>query len=313
VFEYLTKLKEILLYTGVSDCNMEEGSLRCDANVSVMLKGAKEFGTKAEVKNVNSFRYIRSAVEYEIERQIGVIEDGGRVVQESRLWNSAEGRTYSMRSKEQAHDYRYFPEPDLPPLVVGAEWQAEIFKMLPELPEARRARMIAEYEISAQDAATLTATREFADRFEAAAKKAKSPRRVAALLTSELTMRLRLAGLELEQSPVSMAGIVMAADLAESGELSSKMLKQLLDISFEKKEDFPVVYEREKPQQISDTGAIEAMIDEVIAANPKQVEQYRGGKKTVAAFFVGNVMRLSKGQANPTLLNELVAKKLDAL
>src|SRR3978361_333740 len=137
-YEYLTKLKEILLYTGVSDCNMEEGSLRCDANVSVMLKGAKEFGTKAEVKNVNSFRYIRSAVEYEIERQIGVIEDGGRVVQESRLWNSAEGRTYSMRSKEQAHDYRYFPEPDLPPLVVGAEWQAEILKMLPELPETRR-------------------------------------------------------------------------------------------------------------------------------------------------------------------------------
>src|SRR6266478_1235988 len=313
VFEYLAKLKEILLYTGVSDCNMEEGSLRCDANVSVMLKGAKQFGTKAEVKNVNSFRYIRAAGEYEIERQIGVIEDGGRVVQESRLWNSAEGRTYSMRSKEQAHDYRYFPEPDLPPLVVGAEWQAEIMKMLPELPEARRARMIAEYEISAQDAATLTATREFADSFEAAAKKAKSPRRVAALLTSELTMRLRLAGLELEQSPVSMAGIVMAADLAESGELSSKMLKQLLDVCFEKKEDFPVVYEREKPQQISDTGAIEAMIDEVIAANPKQVEQYRGGKKTVAAFFVGQVMKLSKGQANPTKVNELLIKKLDSI
>jgi aspartyl-tRNA(Asn)/glutamyl-tRNA(Gln) amidotransferase subunit B len=313
VFEYLTKLKEILLYTGVSDCNMEEGSLRCDANVSVMLKGAKQFGTKAEVKNVNSFRYIRSAVEYEIERQVSVLEEGGRVVQESRLWNSAEGRTYSMRSKEQAHDYRYFPEPDLPPLVVGQEWQVEIFKRLPELPEARRARLITEYEISAQDAATLTATREFADRFEAAAKKAKSPRRVASLLTSELTMRLRAAGLEPEQSPVSMEGIVMAADLAESGELSSKMLKQLLDTAFEKKEDFPVVYEREKPQQISDSSAIEKMIDEVIAANAKQVEQYRSGKKTVAAFFVGQVMKLSKGQANPALLNELVAKKLDAL
>src|ERR1700752_672338 len=148
-FEYLPRLKKILLYPGVSDCNMEEGSLRCDANVSVMLKTDTKFGTKAEVKNVNSFRYIRAALEYEIERQIGVIEDGGRVVQESRLWNNAEGRTYSMRSKEQAHDYRYFPEPDLPPLVVGAEWQAEIFKMLPELPEARRARMIAEYDITA--------------------------------------------------------------------------------------------------------------------------------------------------------------------
>jgi aspartyl-tRNA(Asn)/glutamyl-tRNA(Gln) amidotransferase subunit B len=313
VFEYLTRLKEILLYTGVSDCNMEEGSLRCDANVSVMLKGADKFGTKAEVKNVNSFRYIRSAVEYEIERQIGVIEDGGRVVQESRLWNQAEGRTYSMRSKEAAHDYRYFPEPDLPPLVVGATWQAEILKSMPELPEARRARMIAEYDISAQDAATFTATRAFADQFEAAAKKAKSPRRVASLLTSEITMRLRLADLELDQSPVSMNGIVLAADLAESGELSSKMLKQLLDTCFAESKDFPEIYERDKPKQISDSSAIEAMIDEVIAANPKQVEQYRGGKKTVAAFFVGNVMRLSKGQANPALLNQLVAQKLEAL
>jgi len=311
-FEYLTRLKEILLYTGVSDCNMEEGSLRCDANVSVMLKGAEKFGTKAEVKNVNSFRYIRAALEYEIERQIGVLEDGGRIVQESRLWNNAEGRTYSMRSKEQAHDYRYFPEPDLPPLVVGAQWQAEILKNLPELPEARRARMIAAYDLSAQDAATLTATRDFADRFETAAKKAKSPKRVAALLTSELTMRLRAAELSPDQSPVSMDGIVMAADLAESGELSSKMLKQLLDACFAERKDFPEIYKRDKPQQISDAGAIEKMIDEVIAANPKQVEQYRGGKKTVAAFFIGQVMRLSKGQANPALLNELVVKKLDS-
>ena len=311
VFEYLTKLKEILLYTGVSDCNMEEGSLRCDANVSVMLKGAKEFGTKAEVKNVNSFRYIRTAVEYEIERQIEVIEGGGRVLQESRLWNNAEGRTYSMRSKEQAHDYRYFPEPDLPPLIVGEAWRAAILEKLPELPEARRARMIAAYEISEQDAATLTATRGFADRFEAAAKKAKSPRRVAGVITSELTSRLRLAGLEMEQSPVSLEGIVMAADLAESGELSSKMLKQLLDTCFAEGKDFAFVYERDKPQQISDASAIEKMIDEVIAANPKQVEQYKGGKKTVAAFFVGNVMKVSKGQANPAMLNELVVKKLD--
>ena len=313
VFDYLTKLKEILLYTGVSDCNMEEGSLRCDANVSVMLKGATEYGTKAEVKNVNSFRYIRSAVEYEIERQIGVIEEGGRVVQESRLWNNAEGRTYSMRSKEQAHDYRYFPEPDLPPLVVGPEWQAKILAAMPELPEARRKRMIAEYELNPQDAMTLTSSIAFADQFEAAAKQAKSPKRVANLILSKLTSRLRLAGLEQEQSPVSMAGVVMAADLLESGDLSSKMLKQLLDTCFSTGEDFEVVYAREKPRQISDSSAIEAMIDEVIAANPKQVDQYRGGKKTVAAFFVGQVMRASKGQANPALLNELVAKKLDAL
>ncbi|MGA2896386.1 MAG: Asp-tRNA(Asn)/Glu-tRNA(Gln) amidotransferase subunit GatB [Acidobacteriaceae bacterium] len=312
-FEYLTRLKEILLYCGVSDCNMEEGSLRCDANVSVMLKGAAKFGTKAEVKNVNSFRFIRAALEYEIERQIEVLEGGGHVVQESRLWNSAEGRTYSMRSKEQAHDYRYFPEPDLPPLVVGEAWQREILKALPELPEARRARMIAEYDITQQDAMTLTATRAFADRFEAAAKAAKSPKRVVSLITSELTGRLKAAALELEQSPVTLKGIVQAADLAESGELSSKMLKQLLDACFAEGKDFAEVYERDKPRQISDAGAIEAMIDEVIAANPKQVAQYRGGKKTVAAFFVGNVMRLSKGQANPALLNELVTRKLDSL
>src|SRR5215472_4701566 len=310
-FEYLTRLKEILLYTGVSDCNMEEGSLRCDANVSVMLKGAEKFGTKAEVKNVNSFRYIRAALEYEIERQIGILEEGGRVAQESRLWNNNEGRTYSMRSKEQAHDYRYFPEPDLPPLVVGAGWQAEILKQLPELPEARRARMIAEYGLAEQDAATLTATRELADRFEAAAKKAKSPRRVAGILLSEITMRLRAAELDDHQSPVSLDGIVLAADLMEAGTISSKQLKQLLDSSFAESKDFPEIYERDKPQQISDASAIEKMIDEVIATNPKQVEQYRGGKKTVAAFFVGQVMRVSKGQANPALLNELVTKKLD--
>ena len=312
VFEYLTKLKEILLYTGVSDCNMEEGSLRCDANVSVMLKDAKEYGTKAEVKNVNSFRYIRAAVEYEIERQIGVIEDGGRVVQESRLWNNAEGRTYSMRSKEQAHDYRYFPEPDLPALVVGPEWQKQILSNLPELPEARRARLSNEYGLSAQDAATLTTDRALGDFFEQAAKLAKSPKRVASILLSEITMRLRAAGIELGQSPVGLNGLVLAADLAEAGEISSKQLKQLLDACFTEGKDFAFIYQRDKPQQISDTSAIEVMIDEVIAANPAQVAQFKGGKRTVAAFFVGQVMKASKGQANPAVLNELVVKKLDA-
>ena len=311
-YEYLTRLKEILLYTGVSDCNMEEGSLRCDANVSVRPRGQEKFGTKAEVKNVNSFRFIRSALEYEIARQVEVLESGGRVVQETRSWNAAEGRTYSMRSKEEAHDYRYFPEPDLPPLVISDEWKQQILKAMPELPEARRARMVAEYEISPQDALSLTATRAFADSFEAAARRAKNPRRVANLVQSELMGRLRAAGLELEQSPVTMDGVVLAADLAEEGKLSSKQWKQLFDTAFEKSEDFGVVFEREKPQQITDTATIERMIDEVIAANPKQVEQYRGGKKTVAAFFVGQVMRASKGQANPALLNELVTKKLDA-
>ena len=310
-FEYLTRLKEILLYCGVSDCNMEEGSLRCDANVSVRPKGQEKFGAKVEVKNVNSFRFVRAALEYEIERQIEVIESGGSISQETRLWNVAEGRTYSMRSKEQAHDYRYFPEPDLPPLIVSAEFLAETKKKLPELPEARRARMIAEYELASQDAFTLTAEREFADRFEAAARTARNPRRVANLLLSELGGRLKALGLEQKQSPVSMAGVVQAADLLDEGKISSKQLKQLFDVCFEKSEDYATVYEREKPQQITDTKAIEALIDEVIAANPKQVEQYRGGKKTLSAFFVGQVMKATKGQANPALLNELVVKKLE--
>ena len=309
-FEYLTRLKEILLYTGVSDCNMEEGSLRCDANVSVRLRGAERFGTKVEVKNVNSFRFVRLALEYEIERQIEVIESGGRVTQESRLWNAAEGRTYSMRSKEQAHDYRYFPEPDLPPLVLTRDYIERTKAELPELPEARRARIVSEYEITSKDAFTLTAEREFADRFEAAAKTARNPRRVANVLLNEVGGRLKALGLEQEQSPVSMAGIVLAADLLDEGKISSKQLKQLFDTCFEKSEDFPAVYEREKPEQITDTSALDTMIDEVIAANPKQVEQYRAGKTTIAGFFVGQVMKATKGQANPALLNELVTKKL---
>ena len=310
-FEYLTRLKEILLYTGVSDCNMEEGSLRCDANVSVMLKGAEKFGTKAEVKNVNSFRYIRAALEYEIERQIEVLESGSRVVQESRLWNNAEGRTYSMRSKEQAHDYRYFPEPDLPPLVVGEAWQKEILTALPELPEARRARMIAEYDITQQDAMTLTATRAFADSFEEAAKAAKSPKRVVSLI-ERTDVRLNARGLDSNKSPVSLEGIVQAADLAEVGRSVEQDAEAAAGHVLRRGQGLRRGVRARQAAADLRCGRIEAMIDEVIAANPKQVAQYLGGKKTVAAFFVGNVMRLSKGQANPALLNELVAKKLDA-
>jgi aspartyl-tRNA(Asn)/glutamyl-tRNA(Gln) amidotransferase subunit B len=310
-YQYLTRLKEIILYTGVSDCNMEEGSLRCDANVSVRLRGERAFGTKTEIKNVNSFRFIREALEYEIDRHIAVIESGGRITQETRLYNPSEGKTYSMRSKEQAHDYRYFPEPDLPPSIVNKEWQAEIRHTLPELPEARRARLVAEYEITEQDAAVLTATRSLADQFEAAAKAAKNPRRVANLVQSELAGRLKAKGLEIEQSPISMKGVALSADLVETGVISGKMLKDLYDLCFERNQDFSEVYEKEKPQQITDSAAIEKIIDQVIAANPKQVEQYRAGKKTVLGFFVGQVMKASKGQTNPQMVNELLAKKLE--
>ena len=311
-YEYLTRLKEIILYTGVSDCNMEEGSLRCDANVSVRPRGQKEFGTKTEVKNVNSFRFIREALEYEIERHIGVIESGGKITQETRLYNASEGKTYGMRSTEQAHDYRYFPEPDLLPLVVDEKWQAEIRRMLPELPEARRKRMVADYGITEYDVQVLTSTQALADQFEAAAKAAKNPKRVANLVQSELMGRLKARGLEIEQSPISMKGVAMSADLVESGAISGKMLKDLYDLCFERGQDFPAVYEKEKPQQITDTSAIEKIINEVIAANPKQLEQYRGGKKTVIGFFVGQVMKASRGQANPQLVNELLAKKLES-
>ncbi len=310
-YEYLTRLKEIILYTGVSDCNMEEGSLRCDGNISVRPRGQKEFGTKTEVKNVNSFRFIREALEYEIERHIGVVELGGKITQETRLYNSNQGKTYGMRSKEQAHDYRYFPEPDLLPLVVDAKWQAEIRNTLPELPEARRKRMVADYRITEQDAQVLTITKAVADQFEAAAKGAKSPKRVANLVQSELMGRLKAKGWEIEQSPISMKGVSVSADLVESGAISGKMLKDLYDLAFERGKDFSAVYEEEgRPQQSSDTSALEKIIDKIIAANPKLVEQYRAGKKTVAGFFVGQVMTASKGQANPQLVNELLAKKL---
>jgi aspartyl-tRNA(Asn)/glutamyl-tRNA(Gln) amidotransferase subunit B len=215
-----------------------------------------------------------------------------------------------MRSKEHAHDYRYFPEPDLLPLVVDERWQAEIRRDLPELPEARRARMVSEYGITEYDAGVLTASRALADQFEEAARAAKNPKRVANLVQSELTGRLKAKGMGIEQSPISMKGVAFSADLVEAGTISGKMLKDLYDLAFERGQDFPVVYEREKPQQITDTAAIEKIIDEVIAANPKQVEQYRAGKTTVKGFFVGQVMKATKGQANPQVLNQLLGKKL---
>jgi aspartyl-tRNA(Asn)/glutamyl-tRNA(Gln) amidotransferase subunit B len=311
-YEYLTRLKEIVLYTGVSDCNMEEGSLRCDANVSVRPRGQKALGTKAEIKNVNSFRFIREALVYEIARQVEVIEAGGKIVQETRLYNSHEGKTYSMRSKEQAHDYRYFPEPDLLPLVVDEKWKAEIASTLPELPEALRARLTKQYGITEYDAQVLTVSKALADQFEEAAKAAKNPKRVANLVQSELMGRLKAGGIEIEQSPISMKGVAASADLVESGAISGKMLKDLYDLCFERGKDFPEVYEEEgRPQQSSDTSELEKIIDEILAANPKQLEQYRAGKKTMIGFFVGQVMKASKGQANPQLVNEMLVKKLD--
>jgi aspartyl-tRNA(Asn)/glutamyl-tRNA(Gln) amidotransferase subunit B len=310
-YQYLTRLKEIILYTGVSDCNMEEGSLRCDANVSVRPRGQKELGTKTEIKNVNSFRFIRDALEYEISRQIEVVECGGKISQETRLYNADEGKTYAMRSKEQAHDYRYFPEPDLLPLVVDEKWRAQISAALPELPESRRARMVREYGVTEYDAQVLTVSRSLADQFEQAAKRAKNAKRVANLVQGELLGRLKAKGLAIEHSPISMQGVAASADLVESGTISGKMLKDLYDLAFERNQDFPQVYDEQgRPQQSTDTSALEKIIDEILAANPKQLEQYRAGKKTMLGFFVGQVMKASKGQASPQLVNELLVNKL---
>jgi aspartyl-tRNA(Asn)/glutamyl-tRNA(Gln) amidotransferase subunit B len=309
-WEYLTRLAEIVLYTGVSDCNMEEGSLRCDANVSIRPRGISELGTKTEIKNVNSFRFIRDAIAHEIDRQIDLLESGGRIVPETRLYDSSEGKTFTMRSKEEAHDYRYFPEPDLLPLTVTPEKQNGIRSLLPELPEARRQRMVSEYGITVQDAKVLTATKAFADQFEAAARGAKNAKRVANLILSELQGRLKVNGITLEQSPISMKGVAMSADLVESGAISGKMLKDLYDLSFERGQDFAEVYAKERPQQLTDSSAIEKIVEQVLAANPKQLEQYRNGKTTLLGFFVGQVMKASKGQANPQIVNDLVARKL---
>ena len=249
---------------------------------------------------------------YEIGRQVEVIESGGKITQETRLYNANEGKTYGMRSKEQAHDYRYFPEPDLLPLVVDEKWRAEIARSLPELPEARRERMVKEYGITEYDAQVLTFSRSLADQFETAAKAAKNPKRVANLVQGELMGRLKAKGIEIEQSPISMEGVAASADLVELGAISGKMLKELYDLCFERGRDFPMVYEEEgRPQQSSDTSALEKIIDEVLTANPRQLEQYRAGKKTMLGFFVGQVMKASKGQANPQLVNELLSKKLE--
>jgi aspartyl-tRNA(Asn)/glutamyl-tRNA(Gln) amidotransferase subunit B len=309
-YEYLTRLKEIVLYTGVSDCNMEEGSLRCDANISIRPAGATELGTKTELKNMNSFRFIERGIEAEIGRQTALLDAGQKVLQETLHFDPATGSLTSLRSKEEAHDYRYFPEPDLVPIAPSDEIQDAIRATLPELPEAKRHRLIAEYGLSEGDAATLTATQARAALFETEAKKAKSPKRLANLVISELQGRLKAAGLELEDSPITMAGARLSADLLEDGSISSKILKELYDHAFEQNVDFPVIYEKEKPQQITDTAEIEKMIDEVLAASPKQVEQFKAGKTTMIGFFVGQVMKASKGKANPAVLNDLLTKKL---
>jgi aspartyl-tRNA(Asn)/glutamyl-tRNA(Gln) amidotransferase subunit B len=309
-YAYLTTLRQIMLYTGVSDVNMEEGSLRCDANVSVRPRGAKEFGTKVEVKNLNSFRFLQKALEYEIERHIGVLESGGLISQETRLWNQAEGHTVSMRSKEKAHDYRYFPEPDLLPVHISAAWRDEVLRSLPELPEAKRARFIRSYSITPYDAEVLTNTQALADYFESVVKSGAPGKAAANWMQTELLRRLKDSTKEIDASPVAPQALAELVKLVESGQITGAIGKKVFATMFESgRSAAEIVAAEGLGAQVSES-AIEAAAREVIAKNPDNVAKYKSGNEGVFKFFVGQVMRATHGQAKPQAVNEIIRKLL---
>jgi aspartyl-tRNA(Asn)/glutamyl-tRNA(Gln) amidotransferase subunit B len=309
-YAYLTAMKQVLQFVGVSTCDMEKGHLRCDANVSVRLKGAEKFGTKAEVKNLNSFRFLKLALDYEISRQVALIESGGRVIQETRLYNPDTGETVGMRSKEHAHDYRYFPEPDLVPIRVSDRWREEIGSRMPELPELKKKRFIEGYGLREYDAQVLTASRPLAEYYEAAAKASADPKAVANWVMGDLLGELKAEGKEITESPIAPERLGELVSLIAKGALSGKLAKDIFPKMFATGDSAAAIMEREGLQQISDSSAIEKIVDDVLAANPKQVEQYRSGKTAVIGFLVGQVMKVSKGQANPAMVNELLKGKL---
>jgi aspartyl-tRNA(Asn)/glutamyl-tRNA(Gln) amidotransferase subunit B len=309
-YAYVTELKQMIQYIGVSDCDMEKGQLRCDANVSVRLRGAEKFGTKAEIKNLNSFRFLKLAIDYEIERQIELIELGGSVAQETRLFNVETGRTVGMRSKEQAHDYRYFPEPDLVPVRVSEHWLHEVRSKLPELPADRRERFVNTYGLREYDAQVLTMERVTGDYFEQAAAASGDGKTTANWVIGDLMGLLKASGKDLSNSPVSPQHLGELVKLIGTGELSGKLAKEILPKMFESGDSPAVIMDREGLRQISDSSALEALADQVISANPKQVEQYKNGKTTLLGFLVGQVMKASRGQANPAAVNEVLKAKL---
>jgi aspartyl-tRNA(Asn)/glutamyl-tRNA(Gln) amidotransferase subunit B len=310
---YLKKLHELVRYLEICDGNMQEGSFRCDANVSVRPKGEKKFGTRAELKNINSFRFVEKAIEYEVERQIDLLEGGGTVVQETRLYDSDKNVTRSMRSKEEAMDYRYFPDPDLPPLVITEDFVRDVEKTLPELPEAKRARFMKEYGLNAYDAGVLTASREMADYYELVVRESKAdPKTAANWVTGELSAFLNRDNKDITDSPVTavmMAGLLKR--LADNT-ISGKIAKEVFEGMWNGEGDADAVIAKKGLKQITDTGAIEKVIDEIIAKNPKQLEQYRAGKEALFGYFVGQVMKATQGKANPAQVNELLKKKLAA-
>jgi aspartyl-tRNA(Asn)/glutamyl-tRNA(Gln) amidotransferase subunit B len=305
---YLSELKQIIQFVEASTADMEKGHLRCDANVSVRLKGAEKFGTRAEVKNLNSFRFLKQAVDYEIARQVAILENGGRIHQETRLFNSTTGETIGMRSKEEAHDYRYFPEPDLPPLRVSEAWLSEVRATMPELPAAKKARFVNEYGLRETDAQVLTATRAMSDYYERVAEASGDPKTAANWVMGDLLGALK--GADITESPVTSAQLGELVALIKKGEISGKLAKEIFPKMFSTGDSAAVIMDREGLRQISDSSALEKIIDEVIAGNPKQVEQYRSGKTAVIGFLVGAAMKASRGQANPNAVSDLLKAKL---
>lgn len=308
--EYLKKLRAILRYIEVSDADMEKGNFRCDANVSIRPAGSKEFGTRAEVKNVNSFKFVQKAIEYEIKRQAQILDEGGRVIQETRLFDSAKGVTFSMRSKEEAHDYRYFPEPDLVPIRVPKETVESIRKTIPELPDAKRARFVKEYDLPEYDADMLTQSRALADYYEEAVKLSGQPKVVSNWMMGELMRLLHAENKEIEECPIKPGRLAGMIKLIGAGVISTKIAKTVFEAMYTSGKDAETVVKEQGLMQVSDAGAIETIIDEAIKANPAQAADYKSGKDKLFGFFVGQVMKASKGKANPEVVNQLLKKKL---
>jgi aspartyl-tRNA(Asn)/glutamyl-tRNA(Gln) amidotransferase subunit B len=306
---YVEKIRSILRYLGTCDGNMQEGSLRADVNVSVRRPG-DDFGTRAEIKNVNSIRFIRQAIEYEARRQIEILEDGGEVDQETRLFDPDRGETRSMRSKEEAHDYRYFPDPDLLPLELEQSWVDAIRETLPELPDQKKHRFMEDYGLSVIDAGTLVAERETAEFFEAVAE-GRDAKVAANWVMGELFGALNRTDTDITASPVSAAQLGQLVDLIGDGTVSNRLAKDVFEIMFETGDDPEKIVEERGMKQVTDTGAIEAAVDEAIAAGAAQVEQYKGGNEKVLGWFVGQVMKATQGKANPQAVNEMLRKKLD--
>ena len=308
--EYMKKLRSILRYLGVCDGNMEQGSLRCDANVSLRPDGRKELGTKVEIKNINSFKFVEKALDYEIMRQLKILEDGGRIIQETRLWDSVRNVTESMRGKEEAHDYRYFPEPDLVPMTVDQTWIRDIQSSLPELPDKRRERFISAFGIPGQDADLMISEKSVADWFEEAVNLGGQPKDVSNWIKGDLMKLLNEDGKTFDECLFRPSGLVGMLKLIDNGTISGKIAKTVFEEIYSTGKDAEVVVREKGLVQITDSGAIEKAVDDIIAGNPKEVERYKAGEEKLIGFLVGQVMKTTKGKANPQMVNELLKKRL---